>query len=221
MYKFIKKALPILAFIISFAVVKYGFEIYGQYNKEEVLKNAIDDTLLILQEGVKTDASNRTESEKVYDAAQDLINQKLNENKSAGSNKKAVAFATGVFAGQYLRVTRVTLDYCKTLGVDITPFVSRYKNMHKSLYEHTRKTLKEDGSSYELIFRLTKDKLLPYVKKEISDINDLLSSQINRQLPLSDSCVFFNELAKDDVAMSDVGFANVAPEPYKILINSM
>jgi len=216
MKKFGELLLVIISMAIGAAAVKYGISEYRLYKSNNIVTevtNKLDNT-------VANDNTNRTDSEKIYDAAQDMMSERLDNISPDKASKKDKEFSAGVFAGQYGRLVIVTFNYCKTLGVDISEFSNSYKNTHKNIYIKANLILKNSGSSVEEIYKSSESIVHKYVVKEVSDIKAMLSNQNgDNNITLADACNYFNLIAQDKEAMKSVMFSNVAPEPYKILMN--
>lgn len=105
--------------------------------------------------------------------SEDMLSGKTGEEKAQN--------AADQFLGFYLMNTRIRADYCKALGVDISPFVNAFAMEHYKLHEkmqaiHARKTPQLTADEVEgQLYTL----LLPTSQKMVSDDMAALANKNN------------------------------------------
>ena len=206
----IKKVAQFILFFIGAFAISYAYQYFSFKEKQS---NVIAD----IERQVKEDVTNRTDSEKILDIVQGMAAKKLKSEVDVSNDRNRV-FAAGVFSGQYARVF-VSYDYCKSLNVDISEYVSKYKLLHKELYLKSDLILKKNGGSLVNSSNSVKNILPKYVKKEVEDLKTILRKETgNNSLTLADACEYFNIISRNKALMSSVMFKSVMPDSYKVLM---
>lgn len=207
-----------IAFSFGFMVMKYIKEENNLYKKEatkEIYKEAEDK----INNELKKDTSNKTDSQKRSDIVTKMVSTRLQEVEPVNISNKDKAFTAGLFAGQYIKQTRILYDYCNSLGVSISAFSNKYKNEHKDLYITSNNILINNGYSIEKLYVDIKENLIKNVKNEVKDIRDEIRINTgDNSINLKDVCEFHNYISTNEVLFDNARFSTIMPKAYKILI---
>jgi hypothetical protein len=214
-----KKIIIIIAFILGFMGMHYIKEENNEYKKVTTIKKVYKETEDKINNELKKDTSNKTNSEKRSNAIKEMVSERLQEIEPTSVNNEDKVFSAGLFAGQYMKQTKILYDYCNNLGVKVSDFSDKYKKEHKELYIISNNILIKNGSSIEELYRNGKDYIMKNVKNEVKDIRDeIRKNTSDNSVSLKDVCDFHNYISTDEVLFNNVKFSKVMPEAYKILI---
>jgi len=214
------KIVMALVILIAIGAVGYGMKEYRQHTAEDSVQDNLHTLEAEFDQTVANDTSNRTDTEKLHDAAHEKVSDRLGEVADGNSSKDDREYSAGVFSGQYGRITVVTYDYCKTLGVDISKFANAYKSMHKDVYVRAEAVLNSGGNSVKKTYTASAPMTLKYVKKEVDDIRTMIINETgDNTIGLGDACNYYNLVADNPEIMESVSFRTAVPDAYKILMN--
>ena len=208
--------IAIVIFFVAFSSVKYGVSENNKNNKNKknsIVQNQIGETLDEIEKRIENDNSDKTYSEKAITASQETLRNELSKNKNSEVT------AAGAMIGYYTRVTEATPKYCETLGTDVSPFVNRFKVMHKTEYNNAVEILKHNNQSIEDLKNSIRNTAYDYVKKEVHDIQTMTINATGEQtFTLAMSCSVYNMMAEDPTGMESSKFSNLSPDAYEIIM---
>ena len=218
MDKYLKTILQVVGFALAFGIVstavKYGLD---EYREKGGFTKGINE----LEEAAKRDTSDRTETEKLTDASKNIVTKRLEGKKGENITNQDLEFAAGVFAAQYGRQVYVVYNYCKSLGVDTSPYSNTYEKMHTDLYKHANTIMKKRGTSVEESYKFAEHQTLKYVEKEIRDMRTMLIDQTgDDSITLTDACAVFNLVAENQELMKEISFSINFPDAYRVLMQN-
>ncbi len=164
-----KKIVIVLIFVATFVgaqqLVRLGFEKY----EESKVVAAVEDKLAEIEAEADREDSGLPRSE----AIQEIAIKKAEENiqsKATPQQRKETAVST--FMGFYLVNYRTRSEFCADLGVSISSFTGRFRELHRDELDLSRNTVFKNDIDVDKVY----DLLGPQLERVIDqDMNDLAS----------------------------------------------
>lgn len=132
------------------------------------------------------------------------------------SGDKKADTAADQFIGFYMVNVRTRPDYCKALGVDISPFTNEFIAQHKDLYAKSRMIHARSPYAPDKIENEMFKQLQPTFKKTIQDDLALAAKQNNATE--KDVCEAFASNGKEMAA--EMHLSKLAPALYQAMVEA-
>ncbi|SIT38029.1 exported hypothetical protein [Paraburkholderia piptadeniae] len=141
--------------------------------------------------------------------AKDASAQMSAELRNEPDEKKRQFRAAAAFYGFYEANTIVRAEYCRELGVDITPFVKAFESRHVELLQKAKKLSADFPTTVEHAMELIKPQLREVTAQEIAD------AAAKGKMSKKQVCAFVAGHA--DAIASRATFAKAQPDAYAML----
>lgn len=138
------------------------------------------------------------------------------EDLAKNSGEKKADVAAGQFIGYYMVNTQTRYRYCKSLGVDITPFVLAFKADNKVFYEKSRAIHSRGPTDPDKIENDLYMQLIPTFNKVVKD--DMEGMAKEYKVTPKDICTAFNTSGKELAAELTLAKAN--PALYQAMVEA-
>ena len=198
-----KKILLITAFAAAFFAVKYGM---ATSEKEAAFKSANAEIDAIRAEARKNNPD-KPEVIAVHEAASKKMAESINAKGTAKEKQQAAA---GSFLGYYLVNYRQRADYCESLGVDITPFISAFKALHEEEYAVAIQTLSATQKNIDELFSGLKPQLVTVIEQDMAYVAN------ENGVSLAEACRLISDHA--DILVPDMHISQTQPVVYQALM---
>lgn len=206
-----KKILWVVAVVAAFVAVKEGkqwwFDARAMDKAVAAANKEMDD--------MRAKAAAEHPDKPVALALQEEALKWTAEALAKESGDKKADTAADQFIGFYMANVRTRPDYCKALGVDISPFTNEFIAQHKDLYAKSRMIHARSPYATDKIENLFKQ-LQPTFKKTIQDELALAAKQNNATE--KDVCEAFASNGKEMAA--EMHLSKLAPALYQAMVEA-
>jgi len=197
------KIILILAVAAAFFAVKYGM-----VNAE---KNAAMKSANAEIDAIRADVRKNNPDEPEVLAVHEAASKKMVENINAkGTIKEKQKTAAGSFLGYYLVNYRQRAEYCKNLGVDITPFISAFKALHEDEYAVAVKAVSATSEKIDELFRGLQPQLVTVIEQDMEYVAN------ENGVSLAEACRLISDHA--DILVPDMHISLSQPLVYQALM---
>jgi hypothetical protein len=124
------------------------------------------------------------------EAMKRVADQHASEILRTGDARTRARAAAEIFFGAYFMNTRARAGYCRRNGVDLTPFVTAYQQVHRADLDRASAILADAGIDPESLPYKIQPISVPAVQQDMEDIARA------QNLPMPHVCALFNEKAE-------------------------
>lgn len=207
-----KKFLWVVAVVAAFIAVKEGkqwwFDARAMDKAGAAANKEMDD--------MRAKAAAEHPDKPVALAFQEEALKSTAEALAKESGDKKADTAADQFIGFYMANVRTRPDYCKALGVDISPFTNEFIAQHKDLYSKSRMIHARSPYAPDKIENEMFKQLQPTFKKTIQDDLALAAKQNNATE--KDVCEVFASNGKEMAA--EMHLSKLAPALYQAMVEA-
>lgn len=208
----VQKLLWGISFAAAFVAVK---EIKQWYFDNQAIEKAGAAANQSMEELRAKAAADHPDQPLAYAAHEEAI-RRSNETLAQKSGEQKADAAAGQFIGFYMINVRTRHDYCKALGVDISPFTNTFVAEHKELYAKSRMIHARSPYTPDKIENTMYVQLQPTLQQTISEAMTTLAKQNN--VTEKDVCVAFNVNGAELAA--EMNLAKVNPTLNQAMIEA-
>jgi hypothetical protein len=141
-------------------------------------------------DALKAEAARKHPGMPQSDAMKEVAVRQARERLSEGDAKSRARTAASLFYGSYFMNTRARPEYCRQRGVDLSPFVAAYEDVHREELARARAILTEAGLNPETLAPTLRTQFAGMVEQDMKDF------ATGAQVPLDSTCSLFNQNAK-------------------------
>jgi len=194
-----KKTLPIVVSIITFAIAFYAVKETKKYFiNQSSTENASKEVSVEMNDALKDAREKSTETKFATDILQEEVKKKIeNEMKSDKSYEDKIVFAASNFYGYYSINVETRKKYCEKLNTPIDKFVMEFEDKNSKLFDIAKKILANEFAKNNVKFSekmmndLLDKSMEPVLNQDMQDI------KIKFKLNDAESCQVFNDRAEE------------------------
>ncbi|MFM0143511.1 hypothetical protein [Paraburkholderia sp. RL18-085-BIA-A] len=127
-------AVGLICFIVAFGVVKT----YRQHNADGEMTAQGKARATASMQAMQDEAAREHPEKPLGEAMRDAAISRSRATLAAETGAQKADEAAGQFLGYYLANVRARANYCRSQGVDITPFVEAFRQHNATFYEQSR-----------------------------------------------------------------------------------
>ena len=202
----------LISFVIAFLVVK---EVKQWYFDNRALENAGVAASQAMDDLRTKVAAEHPEKPVVYALQEEAVKQSA-ENLAKKSGDQKSDAAAGQFIGYYMINVRTRHEYCKGLGVDISPYTNAFVQENKDLYAKSRTIHARGPYTPDKVENEMYRQLMPSMQKTISEAMTAMAKQNN--MTEKDVCAAFN--ANGVTLASEMQLSKISPALYQAMIEA-
>lgn len=161
------KLVSFIVFVAMGLGVKYAVLSYQNPDQANNLNDAAQVQMTALQEEAKTQFPDDPDVVALQKAAIKKADEKILSANSEQAQKKTAA---GVFLGFYLVNTRERVSFCKTQGVDISPFATTFRNEHVQVHNTAINALAISNKQVDALYKQLKPQLSDTIRQDMQFI---------------------------------------------------
>jgi len=188
----IKKIISIIIMVIISSIAILMIIGYLSEKNEENVFSSMSNVNQKIDEIIVNTKDGESAGQSLKKEFTNLISEDLKHYKG---NDKTVSAAYFVLGG-YLANARGLYDFCNDNGVDVSNFITSYKNINSGTYNSLMKIIKNDAKSSGIIY--DENAIYHATKESIYKVNKLNMSEITEKWKLKDikaTCELFNAKA--------------------------
>lgn len=206
----------IILFLISVIAI-LGLLLFKEWRSDQLTSKAVGSKASIMYDEIRDKAEANHPDKPLSESMRQEAVKKSGKDLSEKSGEDKAMSAASQFLGYYLVNVKTRYDYCKNLGVDITPFVSAFKAENKQLYEKSRAIVARGGvTSFEEIQDIYLKNSSPVISKVISD--DMETAAKAHNISTKDVCGLYRSKGAELAALHKLSKRN--PHVYKALVEA-
>lgn len=154
---------PAIVFIVAFFVVKYGLELYNGHAAGFTAEHKLEE---MKQQGIKKHPDMPVSESMYHEAAS--MGSNILENES--DPEKRLRTAAIMYFGFYLVNTRERPDFCNEQGVNISPFVSTFLKVQRSVHAKAKTVLSQTPYTEDKLYEMLQPQMRKIISQDMQDI---------------------------------------------------
>lgn len=211
----LKTSTRIIVFLVSVGLI-FALLLFKQWRSEQLERKAVGSNASVMYDQIRENAKANQPDKPLSDAMRDEAIKLSAKSLSEKSGDDKSLAAAGQYLGYYLVNVKSRYEFCNSLGVDITPFVTAFKAENEKFYEKSRAIVARRGFSNLQEIEDLHLKNSSVIYKVISD--DMGNVAKAKKMTVKDVCGLYRTKGAELAAFHKLSNRN--PYVYKVLLEA-